>query len=149
MIHTSMGRNNISRIFVDTWAWYALTDTNDADHAIAEETNARLLNEGSTFVTTNYVLSESVTLVRYKLYHSVAVRFWEMTHQLVESGLVELIRVSPAQEDIAWTIFKQYTDQDFSFPDCTSFAAMQEQNISHVFTGDHHFETMGFIVVPS
>ncbi len=137
------------RIFVDTWAWYAFTDTRDADHAIAEATNVRLLNEGSTFVTTNYVLSESVTLVRYKLYHAVAVRFWEMTHQLVESGLVELIRVSPTQEDTAWTIFERYADQDFSFPDCTSFAVMQEQNISYAFTGDHHFATMGFIVVPS
>ncbi len=149
MIPTSMEKSKMLRIFIDTWAWYSLTDTHDADHVIAEATNTRLIDEGYTFVTTNCILSESVTLVRYKLYHAVAVRFWKMTHELIESGLVELIRVSPAQEDTAWTIFERYTDQAFSFPDCTSFAVMQEQNITRVFTGDQHFATMGFIVVPS
>jgi len=51
-------------------------------------------------------------------------------------------------EEHAWTIFERYADQDFSFNDCTSFAVMQELRLSHAFTGDHHFATMGFLVVP-
>lgn len=68
--------------------------------------------------------------------------------QLVESGLVELVRVSESQERQAWTIFEQYDDQDFSFSDCTSFAVMQDLKLSRVFTGDQHFATMGFVIVP-
>lgn len=147
-IPTCIITNRMRRIFFDTWAWYALADTNDADHAIAESANAQLLDDGYTFVTSNYILSESVTLIRYKLHHAAAVKFWKMVHQLIDGGLVKLIRVNHAKEDIAWTIFERYADQDFSFVDCTSFAVMQEQNISHVFTGDHHFRTMGFILVP-
>jgi hypothetical protein len=89
-----------------------------------------------------------VTLVRYKLYHEVAVQFWKTTRRLIESGLVELLRVSEAHEERAWTIFEQFADQDFSFTDCTSFAVMQELKLSQVFTGDQHFSTMGFVIVP-
>lgn len=61
MMNISMVANKNRHIFVDTWAWYALTDRNDVDHHVAETTNKQLLAEGHTFVTTNYVLSETVT----------------------------------------------------------------------------------------
>jgi predicted nucleic acid-binding protein len=147
-MNISTATNKMRHIFVDTWAWYALTDRNDADHLIAEATNRQLIEERHIFVTTNYVLSETVTLVRYKLYHAVAVQFWKTTKQLIGSGLVKLIRVSALQEEHAWEIFEQYNDQDFSFTDCTSFAVMKELKLSRVFTGDDHFATMGFVLVP-
>ncbi len=84
----------------------------------------------------------------YKMYHDAAVQFWDTTHQLSDSGLIDVIRVSEAHEERAWTIFEQYADQDFSFTDCTSFAVMQKWQLSHAFTVDHHFATMGFVIVP-
>jgi len=132
---------------VDTWAWYALVDKRDSDHAIAEKTNQRLLDEGYIFVTTNYVLSETVTLMRYKLNHAVTVKFWHMIQLLVNSSLVELVRIDRLHEQKAWDIFEKYSDQKLSFVDCTSFAVMQELTLSHVFTGDYHFSVMGFICV--
>jgi len=148
MMNISTVTSKNRHIFVDTWACYALTDRNDVDHQVAETTNKHLLAEGHIFVTTNYVLSETVTLVRYKLYHAVAVQFWNTVQQLLESGLVKLVRVSELQEKQAWTIFEQYDDQEFSFSDCTSFAVMQDLKLSRVFTGDQHFSTMGFVLVP-
>ena len=136
------------KIFVDTWAWYALTDRSDTDHKTAETVNARLINQGHTFVTTNFVMSESLTLIRYKMHHDIAVQFWETIQQLDKSELVEIVRVNQAHEERAWEIFRHYADQDFSFTDCTSFAVMQELQLSRAFTGDHHFMTMGFVIVP-
>ena len=136
------------KIFVDTWAWYALTDRRDSDHGVAEAANARLLADEYTFVTTNFVLSESVTLIRYKMYHEAAVQFRDTIHQLADSGLIEIVRVTDKHEERAWAIFDQYADQDFSFTDCTSFAVMQELKISQAFTADHHFSVTGFAVVP-
>jgi len=81
----------MKRIFVDTWAWYALTDSADADHSLAQLANEQLLDEGYTFVTTNFVLAEAVTLVRYNLHHSAAVCFWHTLQQLVEDELVEMV----------------------------------------------------------
>lgn len=147
-MNISMATNKKLPIFIDTWGWYALTDRNDSDHLIAEAANKQMIEEGHKFVTTNYVLSETVTLVRYKLYHAVAVQFWKTARQLIESGLVELVRVSESQEERAWSIFEQFADQDFSFTDCTSFAVMQDLKLSHVFSGDQHFATMGFGLIP-
>jgi hypothetical protein len=138
----------MSRIFVDTWAWYALTDTADADHVLAQLANEQLLDEGHTFVTTNFVLAEAITLIRYNLHHSAAVRFWYTLQELIEAELVELVRVDETHEARAWNIFEHYNDQKFSYTDCTSFAVMQGLNLTHVLTGDHHFATLGYVLVP-
>jgi predicted nucleic acid-binding protein len=80
----------MSRVFVDTWAWYALADAADSDHAVAQLANEELLDGGVTFVIANLVLAEAITLIRYNLHHSAAVRFWYTLRQLIEGGLVEL-----------------------------------------------------------
>ena len=137
----------MSQIFCDTWAWYALVDAGDADHETARQTNERLLDEGHTFVTTNFVLDETITLIRYHLHHAAAVRFWHMLQLLIASGLVELVRVSQEHEKAAWEIFERYQDQAFSYTDCTSFAVMRDLGLTHAFTADHHFATAGFVPV--
>lgn len=138
----------MERVFVDTWAWYALTDRKDSDHEIAKRANLDLLDRGCVFVTTNFVLSEAVTLIRYKLRHNIALDFWNKILNLVESGLLDYARVTGTQETEAKDIFARFSDQDFSFADCASFAVMREQKITHAFTGDHHFATMGFQLIP-
>ena len=57
-------------VFVDTWAWYAMTDKADDDHLIAQLTGEELLDRGHTFVTTNFVLDEAITLIRYRIGHA-------------------------------------------------------------------------------
>ena len=54
----------------------ALTDRADGDHLLAQLTNAELLEEGHTFLTTNFVLDETLTLIRYHVSHKAAVEFW-------------------------------------------------------------------------
>lgn len=137
----------MNQVFIDTWAWYALADTTDADHVWAHATNDRLLNEGDVFVTTNFVLAEAITLIRYHLHHAAAVRFHQLVLQMVDGGLVGMVRISEEHEANAWTIFEKYSDQKFSYTDCTSFAVMRELNLTHVFTGDHHFSVLGFTLI--
>jgi uncharacterized protein len=137
----------MSAIFVDTWAWYALVDVADSDHSLAQIANEELLNRGHTFVTTNLVVAETLTLIRYHLHHAAALRFHQTLQQLVASGLLQLVRISEEHEAAAWTIFAQYADQAFSYTDCTSFAVMRDLQLDHVFTADHHFATMGFQLV--
>jgi uncharacterized protein len=138
----------MNKVFVDTWAWYALADATDADHARARVTNDRLLNEGNVFVTTNLILAEAITLLRYHLHHAAAVRFHQLLQQMVDGGLFEVVRISEEHEANAWSIFEKYSDQKFSYTDCTSFAVMQELNLTDVFTGDHHFSILGFSLTP-
>jgi predicted nucleic acid-binding protein len=137
----------MSQIFVDTWAWYALADIADADHTLAKLLNEQLLDQGHTFITTNFVLSETVTLIRYHLHHQAAVQFWKTLRMLIDAELVHYVRVTESHEDAAWEIFERYADQKFSYTDCTSFAVMRDLGLQQVFTGDQHFATMGYILV--
>jgi predicted nucleic acid-binding protein len=139
----------MSRVFVDTWAWYALADKADADHELAQLTNDELLDAGHTFVTTNFVLDETLTLIRYNVSHTAAVKFWQTLQKLIAARLVILVRVGEDQEEAAWRIFERYADQEFSYTDCTSFAVMKALKLSRSFTSDSHFATMGFVVVPA
>lgn len=52
-------------IFVDTSAWLALADANDRDHRLALEFQRHIVRgEFGRQVTTNYVMAETVTMVR-------------------------------------------------------------------------------------
>ncbi len=66
---------------------------------------------------------------------------------MIAGGLVEVVRITEGHEANAWAIFEKYSDQKFSYTDCTSFAVMQELNLTDVFTGDHHFLILGYSVV--
>ena len=138
----------MSNVFVDTWAWYALADTRDREHRLAQSANEQLLDQGHTFVTTNFVLDETITLIRYHIHHAAAVRFWQAVQNLMDTGLLKVVRISESHEAAAWAIFEQYDDQALSYTDCTSFAVMRELGLSHVFSADHHFVILGFVPVP-
>jgi predicted nucleic acid-binding protein len=132
----------VNGIFVDTGAWYALVDSDDSDHRAAA---AFLAANTIPLITTNFVFSETVTLIRYRLGHEAARSFGQ---KLKESSFVRVVGVSPADEDRAWEIFTKYGDQDFSFVDCTSFAVMERMKLSTAFAFDRHFSVMKFTVVP-
>lgn len=129
-------------VFVDTGAWYALADSDDADHMAAA---AFLAANTLPLVTTNFVFSETVTLLRYRIGYSAARSFGQ---KLKESKLVRVVAVTPADEERAWEIFTKYRDQDFSFVDCTSFAVMERMKLATAFAFDRHFSVMRFTVVP-
>ena len=138
----------MSEVFVDTWAWYALADERDDQHDIARLASEEIVEREATLVTTNFVLDEATTLIRYKLGHTSAVTFRQTIRQLAEDELLAIVHVTEAHESSAGEIFDRYDDQDFSFTDCTSFVVMRELGITEVFTSDQHFSTVGFMLIP-
>lgn len=130
-------------IFVDTGAWYALLDEDDANHHAAVKFKDSLPHP---LMTSNYIVDEVLTLARNRLSHKVAV---EIGQKLWDESIANLIRVTPQDEKKAWEIFVKYRDKAFSFTDCTSFALMERVGITEVFAFDEHFKQYGnFIVLP-
>lgn len=131
-------------IFVDTSAWYALLDRKDRNHSLA----VQFAEESRVpFVTSTYVLDETVTLVRAHLGHAAAVRFGD---RLWNEEISRLVRVSPEDELRAWTIFARYSDKAFSYTDCTSFALMERLHVDSAFAFDAHFAVYGrFVCLPA
>jgi uncharacterized protein len=125
------------KLFVDTGAFIALTDADDENHKAAAALYRNAKEKETRFVTTNFVVCETMNYLRARISHNIAVLFWE---NLKKSGFIEIVTVAPSNEDAAFAIFKRYTDKDFSFTDCTSFSIMRSLKLKTAFAFDKHFE---------
>lgn len=135
----------MKKLFVDTAGWMACGDANDPDHARACKSRDDWLRGGGVLVSSDFVLDETLTLIRIRLGIDAAERWWQQvqgSHRLVWEW-VDATRVDKAQ-----TWFLRWRDKDFSFTDCTSFVIMQERRIRQALTTDRHFALAGFDVVP-
>jgi len=129
--------------FVDTSAWFALANRADAAHDAVR----RALRDfrGGRLATSNFVLDETVSLCRYRLGHEAATRVGQA---LLDPDTVDLLRITPADEQAAWQLFRERADQRYSFTDCTSFSLMRRLGIGVAIALDADFQTEGFEVVP-
>ena len=125
------------KLFVDTGAFIALTDADDENHKAAAAFYRNAKEKETRFVTTNFVVCETINYLRAKISHNIAVLFRE---NLKKSSFIEIVTVTPSNEDAAFNIFKRYTDKDFSFTDCTSFSIMRSLKLKRAFAFDKHFE---------
>lgn len=129
-------------LFVDTGAWYALADRDDAHHAEASEF---LAASARPFLTTSYVLIETVNLVNARLGHACAARFIEQSRT---SKLLTLHSISAREHEQSEAFFKRHADKDWSLTDCSSFVVMNALGLTDAFTFDRHFAQAGFSRVP-
>ena len=135
-------------VFVDTWGWCTIVNGAQTEHIETAGLFQELIDKGTTFVTTNFVLDESYTLIRTRIHHKTAVEFHDLMQVLISDGYVKLIQVPPEIEHEGWEIFERCSDKDFSYTDCTSFVVMQRLKITQAITTDGHFRQMSFQTLP-
>jgi uncharacterized protein len=123
-------------LFVDTSIWYAAADSSDASNTRAKA----ILKAGEPLLTTDHVLVETWTLLRYRIQRNAAERFWEG----MRSGVAIIEPVGAADLEAAWQIGLSYEDQDFSIVDRTSFAVMRRLGIDRVASLEDHFAVFRF-----
>ena len=82
-------------LFVDTGAWLALELRNDQHH---QDAKAFAQGQGRQYqwLTTNWILSETLTMLRRRTNHAVAVRFGQ---RIRASQQLSLLRVDEDRED--------------------------------------------------
>jgi predicted nucleic acid-binding protein len=90
------------------------------------------------------LLIESHALILSVLGRTQAAQFLK---DMEESNTV-VIRARASDEERAKHILFQYTDKDFSFADCVSFAVMERLAIRLAFSFDRDFAQYGFTVLP-
>jgi predicted nucleic acid-binding protein len=132
----------MTQLFVDTSAWYALIDAKSHTHI---QIKNLLKHYEHSLITSNFVIDETITLLRYRANFQAAQKFGEYCF----SGQLAVISaITPQDEQAAWQLFKNYQDKKFSFTDCTSFILMQRLKISLAATLDNDFKTFGFQCLP-
>ncbi|MBX9877522.1 MAG: PIN domain-containing protein [Candidatus Obscuribacterales bacterium] len=137
-------------IFVDTGAFCAFADQKDKYHQIAVRQFSLILNQRLPLITSNFVIDETYTWLRYHLGYDQAIKFLQtirQAEQQKESSL-EIITITREIEDKAMTILKKYNDQDLSFTDATSLAVIQRKKLKQAFSFDSHFYLLSIELIP-
>lgn len=132
-------------VFVDTAGWMACADGVDPAHARAVAARDAALVAGRVLVTTDYVVDETLTLLRMRLGLPAAESWWA---QVDGSTRVRWQWIDPARAEKARALFFRHRDKDYSFTDCTSFVVMRELRLKDVLTTDRHFRQAGFQPLP-
>ena len=118
-------------LFVDTSIWFAAVDCSDSRNSRA----MAILQSREPLVTTDHVLVETWWLINRRIRREVAEKFWEE----LRHGAVVVETVGPADLEAAWQIGQDWSDQDFSIVDRTSFAVMRRLGIERAASLDDHF----------
>jgi uncharacterized protein len=128
-------------IFVDTSAWFASIVPSDTDHKNASTWVAQ---NTKTLLTTDYVIDETLTLLRSR---GETLRASSLGEAFFSGTVADLYFLT--EEDIrqTWQIFRQFSDKNWSFTDCSSRVVMAKLAITDAFTYDHHFRQFGFVNV--
>ena len=133
----------MSTIFIDTSAFYALLDADDAGHRRVKDAWARLLKYDSFLITSNYILVETFALVQNRLGVEAVRVFQEDIVPLLDIRWVDAPVHSAAISALLAAGRKQ-----LSLVDCSSFEIMRRGGVRKAFTLDKHFREHGFESVP-
>ena len=133
-------------VFVDTGGWMACADHADPAYAQCRAARDGVLEAGQMLITTDFVVDETLTLIRFRLGLSAANAWWQ---QIDGSARLRWERVDSDHFERARLLFFHYRDKDLSFTDYTSIAVMRELRLTTVLTTDHHFQQVGFDVLPA
>ncbi len=125
-------------VFVDTFAWVAIINKSDNYHKICLKTLELFLRKKVRFVTTNYVIIETINALSKVEFRSALIAF---INKLEKSPSVEIVNITDDIYKNAWALYQKRTDKDWGITDCTSFEVMRMLDIKKAFTFDRHFLT--------
>ena len=129
--------------FVDTSAFLAVLDADDAQHRRASRVWSDLVNGGEYLLTTSYVLVETFALVQARLGLGAT--------RLLNDDIAPILRVTWVDEGlhrVAVTALLTAQRRNLSLVDCVSFEVMRRLGADRAFAFDTHFRQQGFALIP-
>jgi len=139
------------RVFVDTWAWLVLANNHDPAFSAVTQMRTDAADQIGAWVTTDYVLGETITRLFAATHFAEACRFVEGIFEASRLGRVDIEPITSERFTRAFQLRLRYHDKPrISCTDLTSFVVMRELGIRHALTADRHFDQAGmaFIRLP-
>jgi len=131
-----------NEIFIDTSGFFAMLASDDDGHSAAAKVVARAQKRKRRFVTTDYVLDESATLLKARRKVHLLVQLYE---RLDNSQACRIEWTDSERFHEVRTFFLKHADKDWSFTDCLSFTVMSRLSLRDALTKDDHFRQAGFV----
>jgi len=130
------------KAFVDTAAWIALINRDDALHEQAKTVVAQLRKAMFKLITTEFILVEVANALSKPPLREYAVAYINGLRRL---KTVQIVPAGTELFQIGWLLYRDRVDKEWSLTDCISFETMWKENTIKAFTSDHHFEQAGFV----
>ncbi len=130
-------------VFVDTSAFFPLLDKDDQMHEKSARFWVESLEKDTIFVTSNYTVIETISLIQRRLGLRAVKSFVE--------DILPVVDIRWIDESIHTISLKSMilaNKRNLSFVDCVSFALMRKLGIETAFTFDKHFKQQGFKCLP-
>lgn len=124
-------------VFVDTSAWYAAADLDDASHRRAA---TRIEEFSGELLTSDHVLVETWFLAAGRLGRNVA----ESLVNRIRMGIARVEPATLADLEVAARIHDAFPDQNFSIVDRTSWSVMQRLGVHTSIAFDRDFSIYRF-----
>ena len=128
-----MEKNSKRVIFIDSDIFIALSKSDDSNHDKALKILNKFFDE-IIFTTSNYVISEVITVLSMQLGHSQALDFINTIKS--EENIFSINWVDDKVENLAIEIFKKQTSKNTSFTDCTNMAFIEMLKLDGIFSFD-------------
>ena len=133
-------------VYIDTGAFIALVRRKDRDHDACRHHFLKLRKGGDTLFTSDAVVSETATRLRYDVGLQAALAFRRV---LEGAGRHLKIRESdPKLRSAAFEVMSKFADLRLSYADCVGAAVAKEVRADAVFALDDDFRIIGFRVEP-
>jgi predicted nucleic acid-binding protein len=131
-------------IFADTSGFYSLLVARDDRHDNADKILRRAAEEKRRFLTTDYVLDETATLLKARgLGHLVR----DLFETVIASNACAVEWMDSHRFAATQAFFLKHQDQEWSFTDCFSFQMMRHFKLREALTKDVHFKEAGFVAL--
>jgi predicted nucleic acid-binding protein len=136
----------VRTVYVDSGAFIALLRTKDRDHARVAAHLAHLRKARDRLVTSDAVVAETATRLRYDVGLRGALAF----RRFLDAAGRDLVvhHSSPRVRAAAFDVMAKYADLRLSFPDCIGAVVASASHADTVFGLDDDFRVLGFALEP-
>jgi predicted nucleic acid-binding protein len=129
-------------IYVDSSAFYALMDRSDMYHLSAKSLWPHLLDDGIGLQTSNYVVSETISLIQHRLgYDAASIWYKDVL------GVLDVIWVDQDTHRRAYELWMNLGRQQHSLVDCISYVIMYQNQIEKAFCFKRSYARQGFTLI--
>ena len=133
----------MNKVFVDTSGWASFFIEKDPHHTKAFSLVTQWKQQNRHVVTTNYVLSELISLfTRLRVPRARGLNYIEILRSV---DWIEIAHVDQSLDEKAWQLLADRLDKEWSLVDAVSFVVMKERMMTEALTADHHFEQACFV----
>jgi hypothetical protein len=128
-------------IFVDTSGFFSLLSPRDVSHKDAVEIMKKAKQTNQLFVTTDYIIDETATLLKARGIGHLTGIFFDTVNS---SRVCRIEWMDHERFAKTQTYFEKHLDHAWSFTDCFSFLIMKELKLRNALTKDSHFKEAGY-----